>query len=203
MSLEEELQRLHDILNNPPFVDGPLQRIWRYVLELLGRLLGSVSPQGDGRWVVIVVGLVVATVVLFSLVRSVRSTLAHEARVPQAPADDAPATSEEALASAQSFAAASDYRNAMRQLYLATLIALDERGLLRYDRSLTNRETLRAVHRTNTALAIELDPVIDAFDRTWYGFAPVDARMFEVYRARVEVLRRFPAAPRIEQTHRP
>jgi hypothetical protein len=127
---------------------------------------------------------------LFFILRAVRATLVRDAQAAKVlPADGAPTTSAEALASAQQLAAAGDYRSAIRELFLAAMIVLDERGLLRYDRSLTNRETLQRLARTNPELATNLGPAVEVFDRTWYGFAPIDAASFDAYRARVEALR--------------
>ena len=75
----------------------------------------------------------------------------------------------------------------MRYLYLAALLRLDERGLLRYDRALTNREYLERV-RENPALRERLRPIVDTFDRVWYGHAQLDAEGFAEYRARVRAL---------------
>src|SRR5438105_3325024 len=91
-------------------------------------------------------------------------------------------------ASAQQLAGMGDYRTAMRQLYLSTLLWLDEHAYLRYDRSLTNREYLRALAKA-PALRDALQPVVEAFDRVWYGFAPISAPEFERYRNQVDAIR--------------
>jgi hypothetical protein len=83
---------------------------------------------------------------------------------------------------------------AVRYLYLSALLLLEERGLLRYDRSQTNREYLRGVvHRPD--LAAILQEVVEVFDRVWYGFQPIDEAEVSHYTARVAELRRLPAAP--------
>jgi hypothetical protein len=69
-----------------------------------------------------------------------------------------------------------DYRRAFRLIYLATLVALDTGGVLRFDRSKTNWEylrTLRAAGREDLSQA--LTPLTRDFDRVWYGFAPASA----------------------------
>ncbi len=75
----------------------------------------------------------------------------------------------------------------MRFLYLAALLRLDERDLLRYDRAMTNREYLEQT-RDNPVLRARLAPVVDTFDRVWYGHVPLDATAFADYRAQVEAL---------------
>jgi hypothetical protein len=64
---------------------------------------------------------------------------------------------------------------------------LDEQGLLRYDRSRTNREYLRSIS-SRPELADPLRDVIDVFDRVWYGFESVDEQTYQSYREHVEEL---------------
>jgi hypothetical protein len=89
---------------------------------------------------------------------------------------------------AQTLSSQGDYRNAVRYLYLSSLLILDEQGLLRYDRSRTNREYLRSVS-SKPQLAKPLSDVIDVFDRVWYGFEPVDEQAYRNYVEHVEELR--------------
>ena len=89
---------------------------------------------------------------------------------------------------AQTLSGQGDYRNAIRYLYLSSLLVLDERGLLRYDRSRTNREYLRSVS-SKPGLATPLRDVIDVFDRVWYGFESVDEQTYQSYLQHVDELR--------------
>jgi hypothetical protein len=77
----------------------------------------------------------------------------------------------------------------VRYLYLSALLWLDERDHLRYDRALTNREYLERV-RNNPALRTRLAPVIETFDRVWYGHAALDAQAFAAYQEQIEALRK-------------
>ncbi len=66
-----------------------------------------------------------------------------------------------------------DYRRAFRLVYLATLIALDTGGVLRFNRSRTNWEYLRALRASGRDDVYRaLLPLTRDFDRVWYGFAP-------------------------------
>jgi hypothetical protein len=76
-------------------------------------------------------------------------------------------------------------------LYLSSLLILDEQGLLRYDRSRTNREYLRSVS-SQPQLAGSLRDVIDVFDRVWYGFDSVDEEAYRSYVKHVDELREKP-----------
>ena len=98
-------------------------------------------------------------------------------------------TSETALQRAEALSRGGNYRNAVRYLYLSALLLLDERGLLRYDRSRTNREYLRTVS-DSPALIQPLRTVIEIFDRVWYGFEPIDAQTYQEYVERVGELRK-------------
>lgn len=97
-------------------------------------------------------------------------------------------TADSALDRAHSFSNAGDYRTAVRYLYLSALLLLEEQGLIRYDRSQTNREYLRSVaHKPE--LATILRSVIEVFDRVWYGFQPLAASEYEAYAQMVERLK--------------
>ena len=98
-----------------------------------------------------------------------------------------PLTAARALQQAQNLSTAGDYRNAVRYLYLASLLRLDERGLLRYDRSRTNREYLRSIDE-KPELASNLKDVIDVFDEVWYGYQPLDKSSYEHFVDRVSDL---------------
>ncbi len=69
-----------------------------------------------------------------------------------------------------------DHRRAFRLIYLATLVFLDTDGVLRFDRSKTNWEYLRALRATGRDdLYQSLTPLTREFDRVWYGFARAGA----------------------------
>lgn len=110
-------------------------------------------------------------------------------RLPANGDSDEPTTSAAALESAATSEETQDYRNAIRYLYLSSLLLLDERGLIHYDRTLTNREHLRQIQH-KPQLADALRPVVETFDRVWYGFAPVDDALYQTFRADVEQLHR-------------
>lgn len=79
-------------------------------------------------------------------------------------------TSLEARAEAERLFNQGAFRAALRALYLATLIRWEEAGRLRFDRSLTNREVLRhATSHGDPRLVERLGPLVDRFDRIWYG----------------------------------
>ena len=190
---------LEDILAQPDFqyereeslLDRWLNDLRRRVVAFLLRLLpeGAVVNSAALGNVLSLVALVVLVLVLVYAFRGVFFDFAAEARVDEGYDGEAEMlTATTALKRAQHFSGAGDYRTAVRYLYLSSLLLLEERGLLTYNRSLTNREYLRSVaHRPE--LAAILRDVIEVFDRVWYGFQTLEEAEYEMYAARVERLR--------------
>ncbi len=102
-------------------------------------------------------------------------------------ADAEVATSVEAVTRAQQASAIQDYRLAMRMLYLACLLKLDESGALRYDRTQTNREYVRQI-AGQPALAGALQSVVEVFDDVWYGFRVITPQGYAAFESRVREL---------------
>lgn len=191
---ETERAKLRGILDNSPFVQNNSNsfsdRVSKIILDWLNSLLRS---AGRGTWQardLITLGAVfiVLIVIVFFIVNLRRQSAAEEA-LPQTDETGEAVTSRQALQNAQQFAGAGDYRSAMRQLYLATLLLLDEKGKLRYDHSLTNREYVRAV-QNDPPTARALRPIVETFDRIWYGFEPVSAQEFETYKDQVAAIQK-------------
>lgn len=143
-------------------------------VEWVNTLLGG---SGDGRspasvGLAVLGVLVIVGIVTFS-VRSVRESMTPGVtRLAEGSAEER-YTSAEARAEAERLYAAGQYRAALRLLYLATLIRWEEAGRLRFDRSLTNREVVARVNLQGDAALLErLSPLVDRFDRVWYGGAP-------------------------------
>jgi hypothetical protein len=194
-------ERLRTILDKPPFKqpepDTAAGQWWRDFWDWVGRMLESLlrpvgpvsrpASQAFG-WIILAIGGLLLAAVIGYLLLGLRRTVAAEARI----ADDDPAaglTARTALDQAGEIARSGDYRSAMRYLYISALIWLDESDQLRYDRALTNREYLDRL-RDNAGLREQLRPVVETFDRVWYGHATLDAEAFASYRAQVEDLRR-------------
>ena len=77
------------------------------------------------------------------------------------------------LALAERQAQAGDYRRAFRLIYVATLVSLDTGGVLRFDRSKTNWEYLRALRAAGRDDVYQaMMPLTREFDRIWYGLTP-------------------------------
>jgi hypothetical protein len=177
-------------------VDEPnfLQRLWQDIRQAVEDFFLRLFPNDStvrlplGNLLAILAAVLVAAVLLYALRDLITGFSADAALHADDELGGQPLTAELALQRAQELSTGGDYRTAVRYLYLSALLLLEERGLLRYDRSLTNREYLRSVaHRPE--LAAILREVIDVFDRVWYGFQTLSASEYEAYARRVETLR--------------
>jgi type II secretory pathway pseudopilin PulG len=148
-----------------------LEPLYAPVVRLARNLLRGLMPS-PGVWLT-VVGVLGLSAILFVVVASVRSirrgfgpAVAYTPFAPGAPVKSA----SELRGEAESLAQGSSYRLAIRTLYLAALVRLEERGVLRFERALTNREVLKtAAVSGGPDLAERLAPLVDRFDRYWYG----------------------------------
>lgn len=113
------------------------------------------------------------------------------------PAEDV-ADAADAVARAGMASGARDYRQAVRLLYLAALLALDEAGALRYDRAQTNREYLRQI-ADRPGLADLLRPVVETFDEVWYGFRPVTPDGYRRFESQVGSVLQAAQPPPVER----
>lgn len=195
----EDLATLRLILSQPEFAwpepaPNPfnewLLSVWADINRWLNDLLGgrSFNIPIDQNLATALASLLLAAVI-FLVFRTLFADFAREARMANHGDDeDAPLTSEVAFERAQRLSSVGDYRSAVRYLYLSALLIMDERGVLHYDRSKTNREYLRSVAGAPD-LSEPLGEVIDVFDNVWYGFHALDETDFRHYSDRVEELK--------------
>ena len=190
---------LDEILSQPEFqytVDEPnfLQQLWQDIRQAIEDFFLRLFPEGSGfrlpvgNLLAILAAILVALVLLYALRDLITGFSADAAMHAEDELGGQPLTADFALQRAQELSTGGDYRTAVRYLYLSALLLLEERGLLRYDRSLTNREYLRTVAHQPELAAI-LREVIDVFDRVWYGFQTLTASEYEAYAQRVATLR--------------
>ena len=193
-----DLKSLSAILSRPEFqwaeeapnpVNNWLQKLWDSIFRWLNKILGNgfSIPGGDLLFSVIV--SIVLTLILFYVFRTLIVDFVKEARI-DSDEDEAgePLTSDAAFQKAQTLSRGGDFRSAVRYLYLSSLLLMDERGVLRYDRSKTNREYLRSV-ANSPELAKPLEEVIEVFDNVWYGYHTLEEETFKHYSDRVEELK--------------
>jgi hypothetical protein len=128
-------------------------------------------------------GALALGVVVIFFIRQIRMNLISEVHdeVSEEVTVDHVKTEKAALVRADNAAASNDFRSALRYLYLSALLHLQERGILPYDKSLTNREYL---HQSQVDMQLQesLGPAITVFDEVWYGYKPCDAETVANYR---------------------
>ncbi|MFW6042431.1 MAG: DUF4129 domain-containing protein [Chloroflexota bacterium] len=189
----QAVAELEEILRDPQFQwaeeEPSLQQLlWDYLLRLLRRILPD-SLEGSpllGR-VITGAGLLFLLAVLLYAARTFLQSFSPAATgTPEGPAADGH-NSQTALQQAQDLSRSGDYRSAVRYLYLSTLLLLDERGVLRYDRTRTNGEYLESVAQ-RPELATTLKNVVDIFDRVWYGYQTLDSNAYTWYEDQVKKL---------------
>ena len=162
---------------------GGMEISYEEYREVLLKLLEPRSDwETDLRFILFPLGAIALGIVILFFIRQIRANLITEAF------DGVSATELEhveteraALARAETAEAASDFRGALRFLYLSAILHLQERGSLPYDRSLTNREYLHQA-QTDIDLHTALGPAITVFDEVWYGHKPCDAETVANYR---------------------
>lgn len=192
-----DLQALEEILAKPEYqwkAEAPswLNELIQKFLDWLSGLLGEqgrvVIPVGGQAADLLVIGaMVLITVMLAYSLANLFKDFVSESALDGENGREEPLSARTALNRAETLSKEGDYRSAVRYLYLSALLILDERGLLYYDRTKTNREYLRKV-AGNPKIAGLLVEVINVFDRVWYGFQPVDEETYQRYAARVREL---------------
>ena len=159
-------------------VRAVLRRVVGEILLFILRLLGGGAGEPIA-WGVVAVGAVVMAGAALVVWRFLRGTVAAD--------DELAATAlvrtlraDEELARARELAQAGDLRAAVHHRYLAVLRRLDERGVLRFERSLTNRELLPKVP-SDAAVGAPLAPLVAQFDRLWYGQSTCSREEYEQF----------------------
>ena len=196
----EDLIPLGEILARPEFQSiqeepGLIQRIWQWFADLFLDILARIYPQsaaGLGPLVRIILtgaGLIALIAALaFTLRGFMAGIVADEESMTAGNGDLSLISADQALEQAHTDSKKGDYRSAVRYLYISSLLLLEERELLRYDRTKTNQEYLRSI-AGRPELADVLREVIDVFDRVWYGFQTLDESGYSHYASRVRQLR--------------
>ncbi len=212
MSEDEALQRLQVILAQPEYQshtsqswwDQLLTPVWDVLRFVLERVLVGIVNAGAGRqgWIGFVVLAICAVLIAFVavyLVRALRLAVHREATLQTHNLAARRERSEQLWQTAQQLAAAGQWAEAVRAVYLSALYALDERAILHVETSLTNREHVRALDRIQPDLAPTFADVVESYDRLRYGRDPVSESAFadlsrRVARARSAALGGSPAA---------
>ncbi len=175
------------------------QRFTRWLRGWLDRLLPDWGPSTSGGlgggvttfigWLVIGGGGLLLVLLLAYWLRHLLGGLlrGHYHNGSGISEDGLPATAAQARQQASQMAESGNYREAVRRLYLAALLRLREREIIRFDSSLTNQEVLARM-QSNAPARAHLEPVVETFDRVWYGEQEPDAQTFERYSQEIDAL---------------
>ncbi|MCB0058572.1 MAG: DUF4129 domain-containing protein, partial [Caldilineaceae bacterium] len=203
----ERLSVLDTVLAGPAFQQSEslLDRLRRWLAELLARFFpdtdmpGTINPAASTAvevvgWAVVAVAAIVLLLLLSRWLRTLLQAFVGDATLAAAGEAGDPATAAEARAAAGRSAQEGDYRGAVRQLYLAALLTLQEQRIASRDRSLTNREVLARVPAEHPTRE-HLQPIVEVFDDVWYGVHEPDDATFTRYQAEVDALQRSATQP--------
>ncbi|HYG10812.1 MAG TPA: DUF4129 domain-containing protein [Pyrinomonadaceae bacterium] len=201
---EAEKGRLNAILqrreyNEQPTEDSALMRQWKQFKNWLRGLMPESSPVSEGTATTF---SVVARLFVFALTAAViiyllwkygaqllprnraKKKTRNEARVVLGERLAPGQTPADLIEQAESLARAGDLRGAIRKAYIAVLVELGERRVLRLAAHKTNRDYLSALRATRDALYGDMQPLTYNYERHWYGFAPATVADWDDFRTR-------------------
>jgi len=199
----DALQQWEAVLNEPPFnrdrSESWFTRFLDWLLEGLANLIPDipdvpVAPELSDPlqitpivWVILAITGLLFGGLIFFWARNMRRALRPVIQLTKPDAEAEPVTFSEAQQLAEAAQRAGDRRNAVRYLYLAALLWLDEQKLLSFQRELTNREYLSRL-RDQPPLYAQLTPIIATFEAVWYGLQTIDEHAFRAYEQQVATL---------------
>jgi hypothetical protein len=199
----KDIQPLNEILVRPEFqwkeqAPNPINDWFQKLVNRFFAWLDKLFPNrevtaqvgsGPGWSLASTLAVILLALILAYVFRGLFADLITDARLNgDGDSGDEILTADAAFQRAQSLSRGGEYRSAVRYLYLSSLLLLDERGLLRYDRTRTNREYLRTIS-DSPELAQPLTEVIEVFDNVWYGYHELDESSFKHYSNLVEELK--------------
>ena len=193
---DQRLAQLQAVLDRRP--SNPFAQWWERIQQWLRDFFRQFErdippPQAvlttgqTAGWVILAVAALLIALLLGFWLQGILGNIIADRRLRRNGEDDLPATAAEAREEAQQLAQAGNYREAVRHLYLAALLGLDESGLIRYDRTLTNREVL-AQTQSEAAVQSHLRPVVETFDQVWYGIHEPDQSSYSSYVREIDQL---------------
>jgi hypothetical protein len=191
MDESRALDTLRGILARPEFnrelAFDPWQAfwdaLWEITLAFLDWLFSPVGEvvRGQRSWIDLAVLLVALAVIgggIWYLIRAVRVYVVREGVVSAREASLRRERSEHLWREAHALAAAGQFAEATRALYLSALYTLEERRVLAVQDALTNHEHAARAARQRPDAGAAFAAVVRHYDRLRYGNYPVNAGSF-------------------------
>ncbi len=204
-SKDQDKQKLAEILRRQeyqkpePKGESLFQKWWRMFLEWLAKMMPqrsstpSTGPSFEGLRVALQVVIfgAVAALILFLVWRFVpffarrRSTSKTKEgdRVILGECIGEDESAADIFSEAERLARAGDHRGAIRKGYIALLVELGDRNIVRIARHKTNRDYLRDV-RKRDELFSDMSGLTSNFERSWYGLRLAGAEDWAEFRDR-------------------
>jgi hypothetical protein len=195
-----EVDLVTKILAEPEFQwvepePGPLDNLIDRILNWFADFFDSLSISGGGggqtsislQWVYYIISFIIIALLFHFIFRGTLGGFISEAGIQEDLEDETYLTAEKAFSQAKKFSQTGDHRQAVRFLYLSALFYLDEKGVLNYDTSKTNREYVQSV-AGQKSVSTSLKKVVEVFDKVWYGFGDIDTDTYTEYEEEVNTL---------------
>jgi hypothetical protein len=204
---DENKARLSAIMRRPEYneqIQGPsaLRRWWNRFVNWLRGLFGNTAPVDTGTVTkaskvvqYLVYGLVGAAILfalwkLLPLLRSFRlqgKKTKRQERIVLGEKLSPEQTAADLLAEAELLARSGDLRAAIRKGYIAVLLELADRKLLRLERNNTNRDYLRALSARQEIFE-SMKILTGSFERHWYGLLAANEVDWREFKAGIEAV---------------
>ena len=180
---QREFRYAHEEADSETIWGQLLDRLGRWVAGLLDRVGNHPRVTNFLRWgIVILLGLILLGWLAHALTQN------SYQRSPALARDTRPAPGRDWAEEARSAAARGEFREAIRLVYGAAVLALGEAGAWQVERSRTHREYLRLLP-ADSAHRPHLVALTDCFERVWYGRAQASDCDYEAALAELESLR--------------
>jgi hypothetical protein len=186
-------KQLAEILARREFgakTDDFWRRLWRTIDEFFRSLSGYHDTAPVVYWLLIAVCLGLLALLVIHIVWSVRRVLFVSAGGSEAESsrETRGRLSAGYREEAQRRAAAGEYTEAIRFLFLSLVYRFDESGRVLFPRAYTNREYL-SLFEGRVPMRSQLQVFVDALDEYWYGQRAVAQEQYERCRLLYEQMR--------------
>jgi hypothetical protein len=182
---EDKVRRtLEEVLSRPEFSPGSQTSWMTSLLQHLAAFaawLGSLHGTAPVLFWLLLLGCLLLLVLLLGhIVWTVQRVLYRRGRTldEERPEQRRERPSQLYEAEARRRAAAGDFTEAIRYLFLALVYRFDESGRVNFQQACTNREYL-ALFADRPSIQDRLRVLVDTLDDYWYGQRPTDSRQYE------------------------